>query len=131
MLTPEARHLIKIADLNALEQFARQASDQIEIASIFEDVFVALDQRTQLAPEIALDWGERYITWAKSFPDRDGLPFLGTAWARRLIERATAADRRDLALEVAEAMLDSYAPLEKERPWWQKQRYYLTAKPNA
>ena len=132
MLTPEARHLVKVADLDALEHLARQASDKIDVSAAYEDIFDALDQRAKLPPETVLDWGARYLAWARSVPDRDGLPFFGTTdWARRLLERAVAAERRELALAVAEAVLASYLPLERERPWWQKQRYWLAATPDT
>ena len=126
MLTPEARHLVKVADLDALEHLARQAGDEIDISATYEDVFTALDRRTKVPSETARDWGARYIAWARSVPDRDSLRFFDTtAWARRLLERAVAAGRREFALSVAEAVLASHLPLERERPWWQKQRYQL------
>ena len=132
MLTPEARHLVKVADLDALEHLARQAGDEIDISAAYDDTLMALDQRAKLPPEVVLDWGARYLAWARSVPDRDGLPFFGTTdWARRLLERAVTAGRRELALSVAEAVLASYLPLEQERPWWQKQRHQLAATPDT
>ena len=130
MLTEEALHLVKITDLDSLEQLARQAADEIDAYAIYEEVFEALDRRIKLPPRVVLSWGERFIAWAWSFPGRDGLPFFGTtSWARRLMERAEKAGQRDLALAAVEAMLASYAPSERERPWWQKQRYRLVTGP--
>jgi hypothetical protein len=132
MLTTEARHHVRIADLDALEQLALQAGDEIDISAAYEDALEALEQRSNLPPEVVLDWGARYLAWARSVPGRDGLPFFGTTdWARRLLQRAVAAGRRELALSVAEAVLASYLPLERERPWWQKQRYHLAATLNT
>ena len=131
MLTSEARHLVKIAALDSLEQIARQAVDPTGTAIVFEEVFEALDRRAPLAPGTVLDWGARYIAWAGSVAERNGLPFLTTGWASRLFEHAIAAGRNDLALAVTEAILSSNAPLEKERPWWQKQRLRLTIHPHT
>ena len=129
MLTPEARHFVKVADLDWLEQFVRQGTDLVDIASDFEAVFAGLDKRQQVKAQKVLDWGQRYIAWAKGFHDRDGLPVLGTSWAHRMVELAVTADRSDLALSAVETILASYAPLEKERRVWEKNRYILTSGP--
>ena len=47
MLTPEARHLVKLADLDALEESARNAGDNIDVMGSFEDIFAALDKRAR------------------------------------------------------------------------------------
>jgi hypothetical protein len=43
MLTPEARHLIKIGDLDALERLTQQAGDEIDISAAYEDALEALE----------------------------------------------------------------------------------------
>ena len=98
----------------------------MDIASNFEAIFKVLDERQQIGPPKVLDWGQRYITWARSFHGRDGLPILGNRWAHRMVELAVTADRSDLALSAVETVLASYAPLEKERRVWEKNRYILT-----
>ena len=126
MLSPEERQLAKVADLDALEQIALKSSDEVAIAGAFERIFDALDVRPNTSSESVLDWGQRYIAWASSFTERDGFPFLTTDWAERLLERAVSSERPDIACRAADAILRSYAPLEKERRWWQKQHYALS-----
>ena len=132
MLTDEALRLAKMPDLDGLEQMARQTSGETDTSLFYEEVFAALDRQVKLPPRTVLSWGERFIAWAWSFPERDGLPFFGTAsWARRLMERAEKAGKRDLALSAVEAMLASQVPSERERPWWQKQSQRLAAGPKT
>jgi hypothetical protein len=125
-LSREERHLAKLADLDALEQMAVNSDNDIDIASAYERIFEALDNRPNTSTETILDWGQRYIAWATSFTERDGFPFMTAGWAKRLFERAMTAQRLDIARRVADAILCSYAPLERERQWWQKQHYALT-----
>jgi len=125
MLTPEARHLVKIADLDALESRERAGIDEAEISSAYQDIFEALDCRPGIEDRITMAWGERYLTWATSFVDRDGYPFLMTDWAKRMVELALASGATELAKKTVDAILCSCAPLEKERRWWQKQRSHL------
>ena len=132
MLTDEALRLVKMPNLDGLEELARQTVGETETSLFYEEVFTALDRRIKLPPRVALAWGERFIAWAWGFPERDGLPFFGTtSWARRLMERAEAAGQRDLALAAVDAMLASHVPSERERPWWQKQRHRLAASSKA
>ncbi len=126
MLSSEERHLAKVVDLNALEQIALNSGDEISIAGAYERIFEAFDSRPNTTPETILDWGQRYIAWATSFTERDGFPFMTTDWARRLFDRATSSQRPDIACRVSDAILRSYAPLDNERRWWQKQHYALT-----
>jgi len=125
-LSPEERHLVKIGDLDALEQIARKAGNEMEIAGAYERISEALSARGQTDPAIILDWSRRYISWARTFAERDGLPFLFTEWAKRTIEVAIAEERTDIARAVVDAILASYAPSEKERNWWMKLRHALT-----
>ena len=126
MLSPEERHLAKVGDLDALEQIALNSGDEIAVADSYERIFEALHHRTSTSVDTVLDWGQRYIVWAERFTERDGLPFLGTEWAKLLIEDSMTAKRPDIARSVADAILRSYAPLDRERRWWQKQLYLLT-----
>ena len=126
LLSPEERHFAKVADLDALERIARTGSDEIEVSSAYERIFEALDNRPKTDSEIILAWGQRYVAWAAGFTERDGFPFITTDWAKRLLERALSSERPDIACRVAEAILCSYAPLEKERRWRQKQHYALS-----
>lgn len=128
MLSPEARHLVKIADLDGLEAIARGSDDRAFVSGDFEEIFEALDRRTQIDEQTVLAWGERYIAWARA-TEREGIIIIGTAWARRVVEIALPLQRRELALAAIQVVLDSYAPLEKERRWWQKQRYELLKEP--
>ncbi len=125
-LSPEERHLAKVGDLDALERIALNAGEEFSIAGDYERIFEALDNRPATNPEIILDWGQRYIAWAASFTERDGYPIMTADWAKRLFDHAMFLRRPDIARRVADAILRSYAPLEKERRWWQKQRYALT-----
>jgi hypothetical protein len=127
-LSPEERHLVKVGDLDALEQIARAGLDEFDVAGIYERIFEAFDNRTKTSPETVLDWGQRYLAWATSFTERDGFPFMSTDWAKRLFERALSSQRPDIAARMANAILCSYAPLEKERRWWEKQHFALTQK---
>jgi hypothetical protein len=128
MLTPEARHLVKLGNLDGLESIALRAGEDLEIAGTFEEIFEALDDRSQLSSDTVLAWGLRYLTWARSFADRDGYPILGTEWARRALELANSAGKMDLAFNIADTVVASYAPLERERPWWMKQRFQLASR---
>ena len=125
LLSPEERHLAKVGDLGALEQIALNSGDEVSVASAYERIFEALDDRTNTDAETVLDWGQRYIAWANQFTERDGLPFLRTEWAHRLFERSMSVSRPDIARSVADAILRSYAPLEREQRWWMKQHYAL------
>lgn len=125
-LSSEERHLSKVGELDALERIALDAGDEVSIAGAYERIFEALDQRPASDPETVFDWGQRYIAWATSFTERDGFPFMTTGWAKRLFERAMSLQRTDIAWRVADALLHSYAPLEKERRWWQKQHHALS-----
>lgn len=125
VLTPEERHLAKVADLDALQTITLSQGDEIKVGMAFERIFAALYQRAKIPRETVLEWGRRYISWANSFTDRDPLPILGTEWARWMFEIATSLDRLDLALSVTKTMMCAYPP-EKERRWWQKQEYKLT-----
>ena len=130
MLTDEVLRLVKMPNLDALEQLAREMVGETDTSLFYEEVFAALDRRFKLPPRTVLAWGERFIAWAWSFPERDGLPLFGTtSWARRLMERAEAAGRQDLACSAVEVMLASHVPSERERPWWQKQRHRLATSP--
>ncbi|MHA3773918.1 hypothetical protein ACXR0O_20495 [Verrucomicrobiota bacterium sgz303538] len=125
-LSPEERYLAKRSELDSLEQIAQKSADEVDVAGAYERIFDALDQRPDTSTETVLDWGQRYMKWACSYSENDGLPFLGTEWAKRLYERSISAKRPDIALRVADAVLRSYAPLEKERNWWMKQHYTLS-----
>ncbi len=125
MLSPEARHLVKIADLDGLEQIARSANDEGSIAGVFEDVFAALDARPSTDPETLLEWGRRYIAWAQDFTERDGYPIHRTDWAKRMFDLASEVGDSKLALRVTGIVLGSYAALDKEQRWWMKQQYNL------
>ena len=121
-LIPEARHLVKIADLDSLESLVRTSEYSVDIAGDFEWIFGALDKRVNIDRQKVLEWGQRYIAWANEFSDRDGFPILGTEWARRMLDLARAAGRPDLAKLTTDTILASYAPLEKEQRWWLHQR---------
>lgn len=126
LLSPEERHLAKVGDLDGLEKIALASDDQIEVAMSYERIFEALDSQPKADIARIMDWGRRYLVWANRFTDRDGLPILGTNWAKRMFEIATAMNDRDVAIKVSQTILWSYAPREKEQRWWMQQHYHLT-----
>ena len=128
MLSPDFRHYVKIADLDTLESMARQEDDSFEVAHSYEVIFDALDRRKSIDDKVTSAWGERYIAWTTSFVERDGFPMYNTAWARRMLEIALLQGAVELAKTTIDVVLQSYAPDEKERIWWQKQRYRLAQK---
>lgn len=70
-LTPEERHFMKLADLEALEKIALSAGDEIAVGMAYERIFGAFYQRAKIPRETVLEWGRRYVTWANGFGDRD------------------------------------------------------------
>src|SRR4029078_965386 len=72
-LSAEERHLAKISDLAALDQIALGAGDEYEVSAAYERLFEALDCRTNTDDETVFDWGQRYLTWANRFTERDRL----------------------------------------------------------
>lgn len=130
LLSPEAQHLVKIADIDALEQVARTAGDLRKIASTFENIFEALDSRSDENTEKILDWSQRYVRWANEYREgEEGLPIARTEWAKRSLEICLATGRRTTATEIIDAILSSYAPLDKERTWWARQHSDLSRLP--
>src|SRR5690242_16820306 len=125
-MTPELRHFVKLGDLDSLEALARSGIEELDMMIHFEEIFHALDKRTKIDRLKVLEWGRRYVAWAHDSPKRDdGLPILGTGWAKRMMKIAVAEKKPDLALLAVNAVLASHAPLEKERKWWQHERYVL------
>jgi len=130
MPAPEERHLVKIADLDDLERIARAGEDNICISDNFERIFAALDKRAKIDRQKVLEWGQRYLAWIDEHYELEVLPILGTSWAIRMLEIPLPLERKDLALLVSATILDSYAPLKKERRWWQHQFYVLNQETN-
>ena len=122
VLHHDFHHYVKVGDLDSLETFVRDEEERIEVCANFELVFASLDKRTSIDDQVVLQWGERYIRWSATAA---GHLLLGTAWATRMLELSEALGRLETAKSAVEAVLFSDAPLERERIWWQKQRYRL------
>ena len=119
----EARHLVKLGDLDGLEKLALAAGDKSAVEIQFQMIFHALEKRTQISREIVLEWVRRYIAWGWSTsPDENPICILDIQ-ARQMFDLAMSLNNADVARDIAWAMLCSYP---SELIWWQKQHYHLS-----
>ncbi len=110
----ELIHLVKLGDLDALEEVVLQSSDLIDVTSDYEQIFYMLDKRPRIPDGTTLAWARRYLAWIGKYKDRDPSPILGTEWARRTIQLALDVDNKPLAIEASTAIRHSYAPVGRE-----------------
>lgn len=119
ILSDEARHAVKIFDLDFLERMIQRVEDRYDAASFYETVFYELNKRKNVDQDILIKWVERFVAWLQCEENHDKeLPILGTDWAYDMIDIGQMNQRLDLSLQCLDIVINSCALLQSDQLKW-------------
>ncbi|WP_269527263.1 hypothetical protein [Coraliomargarita parva] len=123
ILSDEARHAVKIFDLDLLQRMSEEIEDRYDAASFYEMVFYELRKRKNVNADTIIEWIERFMAWLHDEDHQDcDFPLTGTDWALEMIEIGEENDRLDLSLKCLDTVIESYALLQAEQRKWDEIR---------